>query len=241
MKRLFVELFNLVYPPSCLVCKTLLRENSYLCDRCFSQIKFITASTYCQRCFYPLNSIEKEVVPLCGNCRNDKYLFKRNYSIAVFDGVFKEMIHLFKYQDKELLSVFFSRLMVDFITKYLEETVDLVSFVPLYRARERARGYNQAYLLANSIRKSFQIPLAKNILVRVKANRPQTNLSREQRRKNVKDVFKAKNVWRVKNKRILLIDDVFTTGATLNECSKVLVGNGAKEVVALTLARARGS
>ena len=116
--------------------------------------------------------------------------------------------------------------------------VDYVVPVPLHKKRLRKREYNQSLILASSVSKHTGIGLLKNCLLRVKTSVPQSQLPRKERFKNVKNVFDVAKPAMVNGKILLLVDDIFTTGATINECSKVLLKAGAKEVRVLTLSRA---
>ncbi len=115
---------------------------------------------------------------------------------------------------------------------------DLLIPIPLHKSRLRERGFNQALVLAREIEKRFPLPLDYLNLQRIRDTQPQINLKEKERRKNVRGAFGLREKQKVKGKRILLIDDVYTTGATVNECSRVLRKGGAKRVDILTLARA---
>ena len=114
---------------------------------------------------------------------------------------------------------------------------DLVLPVPLYRSKRREREFNQAEVFARMIAEHYSLPLSQENLLRIRDTRTMSGLNQEERRRNVKDAFSVKRKEEVKNKRILLFDDICTTGATVGECSKVLLTAGAKEVTILTLAR----
>ena len=128
--------------------------------------------------------------------------------------------------------------MVAFARSSLDmKKVDLILPVPLHRVKQRQRQFNQANLLAKALSCAFTKPVLDKQLMRIKSGPAQVNLSQAQRLKNVQDAFKVKNARLVNNKNILLVDDVFTTGATVNECAKVLVRAGANRVDVLSLAR----
>jgi ComF family protein len=116
-------------------------------------------------------------------------------------------------------------------------TIDVIMPVPLHRSRLRERGFNQALLLASAVGRAHGIPLSYDNLTRFRATRPQVELSGEERVQNVRGAFRLTRPADVEGKRVLLVDDVFTTGATMNECAAVLKRAGARSVVALTLAR----
>ena len=128
-----------------------------------------------------------------------------------------------------------------FFEKNLEKLkkYDIMIVVPLSSKRKRLRGYNQSQLIAEIISNILQIKIQNKILFKTKNILPQSTLNKEQRKNNIKDVFKVKNIEQIKNKKILLIDDIYTTGSTLNECSRTLVKNGIQKenIGVLTLAK----
>ena len=160
------------------------------------------------------------------------------YSACLYEGPLKEIIHSFKYKKRISLAKIVSKFMIDFISENGEvlEGIDIITFVPLKNDRLRERGFNQSKVLAFNISKEFGIPLL-DALQKTRATRPQNELSRDERLANLDGAFKVKGDVELNNARMLLIDDVMTTGATLSECSKILLDAGALEVRCLALAR----
>lgn len=158
----------------------------------------------------------------------------------MYDGIIKRCIHLFKYQSKLSLIKPLSGLLIDCAHSSINmHEIDLIVPVPLHRSKLRQRQFNQAELLAQSLAKAFSKKLDKKTLTRCESRGTQVNLSGNQRRRNVHNAFGIKNTSRVKDKRILLVDDVFTTGATVNECAKMLIHSKAMSVDVISLARSR--
>lgn len=153
------------------------------------------------------------------------------------DGTLRQAILLFKYGGRRTFARHFGRLMVDAAEQLFDpREFDLLIPVPLYRSRERARGYNQAALLAKEVGRGFGLHVARRILRRIRATEAQSG-GRREREDNVEGAFAVTRPERVKDKRLLLIDDVLTTGATAAECAKTLLAAGAAEVGVYTLAR----
>jgi len=157
--------------------------------------------------------------------------------VAYLDGTLREAIHHFKYSNLQDLAIPLGRLMGDYWQKN-PLPAEIIVPVPLHTDRLRERGYNQAALLARELRKGIGLPVSETSLVRVRATRPQVDLNAQERKENVRDAFSCSNTD-LKDKRVLLIDDVYTTGATLEACSIALREIGARSVWALTLARPR--
>ncbi len=164
-----------------------------------------------------------------------------------YKGIIKDAIPLFKYHAKlSTRDIFEKMLFESFLVHYLKPNIDLIVPIPLHKRKLRQRQFNQAYLLVRHFPKLFmnkfknaptwQIDI--DSLKRVKATKPQTGFDIKERKKNLKNAFQVANKESIKNKNILLIDDVLTTGATCNEAASVLLKSGAKEVNTLVLARA---
>jgi ComF family protein len=158
---------------------------------------------------------------------------------GVYDGSLQKIIHDWKYNGKTLLTPFFAEWMIEGLNRYWElGSLDLLIPVPLHPRRLRERGFNQALLLVRELSHHTGIPYQKTILQKKKFTIPQVNLSGVEREKGLRGAFHVIREDELEGKGVLLIDDVYTTGATVNECSKVLLRGGAKRVDVLTLAHA---
>ena len=233
----FSALIDVLFPRSCAGCGTEAgQEALYLCWDCLARISVIH-SPFCRICGNPVEgAVEDNFV--CSSCIRKKPFFDIARSAAHYTGVLQCLIQDFKYHSAIWLSRDFAKLMIACAKAYLSETdIDAVTSVPLYHAKERERSYNQAFLLAKEVTKYFHKPLVKNMLYRVRPTESQTHLTYSERAVNIKNVFAVKKANLVKGSSILLIDDVITTGATVNECSRVLKEAGAEKVSVLTLAR----
>lgn len=156
----------------------------------------------------------------------------------MYDGLIKECLHSFKYNSHTYLGATLAGLMIDFADRYIDlGKIDAVTAVPLHWKRLRDRGFNQSAILASLLAGKTGRRFIRNGISRARVIKHQVELPRNDRIKNVLGVFKIKNPQKFSGRHILLIDDVFTTGATLNECSKVLLDAGAKEVWVFTLTR----
>jgi len=159
------------------------------------------------------------------------------YSACLYDDELKGLIHRFKYKGKTVLANIFSRLMIGYIKDNPEITeVDLVTVVPLHKERLKEREFNQSFLLADTISKEYSLALT-NTLGKMRRTRHQNELTKGERLKNLKGAFSVLREADITGKRMLLIDDVMTTGSTLGECAKTLLNGGAKSVKCFTLAR----
>jgi ComF family protein len=221
-------LLDLLFPPRCVGCREM---GSVLCAKCRDEFELIEPPL-CPHCGRPRTNGR-----LCPLCQRDPLRISGVRSVAYFDGTLREAIHSFKYSNLQDLAIPLGELMSDYWEKS-PLPAEIIVPVPLHPDRLRERGYNQATLLARELGKSIGLPVSENSLVRVRATRPQVDLNAQERKENVSDAFCCSNM-ELKGKRVLLIDDVCTTGATLEACSIALRQVGALSVWALTLAMPR--
>jgi len=239
-KTLLWGLFNLIFPAECSLCSNPLEmiKERYICSNCLEKIVPIELPV-CDKCGKPLvSSFSRLQHPLCRECRTMRRYFTFARAVGTYEGVLKKAIWLFKYEGKTGLQNILGHLMVDSII-HLEwiNKIDIIVPIPLCKARLRKRGYNQSALLAGFIGKKLSIPVSRNNLKRIKATITQASLKRNQRIRNVYNAFCIQQPKEFSGKRVLLIDDVFTTGATSNECSRILKKSGASDIFVLTIAR----
>jgi len=173
---------------------------------------------------------------LCARCRTLPLQIECIRSVVCFEGVLRKVVHRFKYYGRTALAVPLGDLMAAYWVQH-PMPADVIVPVPLHADRLRERGYNQAALLAHEMVHRVGLVVDEQTLVRQRATAPQVELDARQRRENVRDAFRCSSNGLV-GKRVLLIDDVCTTGATLEACAVVLYEGGARSVQALTLARA---
>ncbi len=232
-------IIDLIFPPRCPICRRLMESShpSRLCPQCQEEIKFI-GGPLCTLCGLPFATDEGED-HLCGNCLTEKRYFTTARAVGIYQGALRKAIPRFKYRMNSPLAKALGNILATNCQRFLDlSAYDLLIPIPLHKSRLRERGFNQALVLAREIEKRFPLPLDYLNLQRIRDTQPQINLKEKERRKNVRGAFGLREKQKVKGKRILLIDDVYTTGATVNECSRVLRKGGAKRVDILTLARA---
>ena len=228
---------DLVYPRSCAICDGEVgREGVHVCWECLSSLDLVTAP-FCSLCGDPVDGLVEHSYR-CSWCRRRTPAFDRARSAVRHHGGFRRALHAFKYQRAVWLRVDFLRFMeACVVTHFQDVDPDAVAYVPLYPSRERHRTYNQAGTLARGLSRRIRVPLAAGLLRRVRATASQTDLSAAERRRNVRDAFEAVRPGWIQGRTFLLVDDVMTTGATVNECSRVLKTAGAAGVYVVTLAR----
>jgi len=232
---------NLVFPRRCYICGKLINTDKGLCADCCSDIKFI-GKPFCSKCGKPfLNALTFEGVeePICLNCREKKLYFEYARSLGAYDGVLKDCIHLVKYKGKRIILNDIAGLARDQLKDLFGlEKISFILPVPLHKKRLRERGFNQSGLFANLLGNIYSIPVNENALSRISFSVPQTKLGSKERAKNIEGAFCAEDIRSIENSNILLIDDVYTTGSTVNECAKVLKRAKASNVYVFTIAHA---
>ena len=231
-------LFQFFLPPQCDCCETFLEEGRQgLCPDCLAAVRWI-APPFCTRCGIPFVSRHGKD-HLCGPCLDQKRHFATGRAMGYYEGPLREAIHRWKYEGKIYLSSLFGDWMERGLSHYWNASrFDLLIPVPLHPQRLRERGFNQALLLVRELNRRTGIPYRRRLLEKRERTVPQVHLSGVDREKGVKGAFGLAEPDEVPGKVILLVDDVYTTGATVNECAKVLIAGGARRVDVFTLAHA---
>lgn len=197
-----------------------------VCMKCNEKLHYIGALR-CLRCGKKLYSEKEE---FCNDCKTKSHLFKQGVGVFAYDDKIKQAMYRFKYSNRRDYANFFGETIAarhGYLIRRWQPQVIIP--IPLYKIKYFQRGYNQAELIANVLGRELEIPVDKEILVRAKKTRAMKELNDEERVKNLQNAFKlSENI--VKYKKILLVDDIYTTGATIDACSEVLLAGGAKEV-----------
>jgi ComF family protein len=229
-------LISLLYPPACAICSADVEPDKYLCEQCQAKLVRIK-SPFCSRCSEPFqgqitNDFE------CANCAHRRLYFETAVSAFRSRGIVRQVILDFKYRGQFHLR----HLVATWILAALEDDrlrtrqFDLMVPVPLHPARKRQRGFNQAAVLAELLSRRISVP-CRGLLERVRYTTTQTAFDRTERMENLRGAFRLGRNPDVRQLRVLLIDDILTTGSTLSECARVLKSAGALSVHAATAAR----
>lgn len=210
------NIINLIYPNVCGICEK------------------ISEDDLCKKCEIKLNNIAKFNIDTYKNKNFEKHLYIFNYK-----EIIKDRLVNFKFNDK----IYIYKAFVKFITKNKKvyrfiENYDIIIPVPIHNKRKIQRGYNQSSLIANEIAKNNDnIKYIDDVLLKQKNNKPQSTKNKKERQENVIGAYNIKNEYKINNKKILLLDDIYTTGSTVNECAKILKENGAASVDIITIAK----
>lgn len=229
---------DVVYPPVCIACRRATESHFGLCPDCWTKMRFIE-KPFCERLGTPFEVDLGQPGLLSPEAIANPPVFARARSVAKFDdGPARLIVHRLKYYDRLEIARPVGRWMARAGAELLDDA-DLLAPVPMHRLRLVARKHNQAALLAQAVSRETGVPTEMRALERVKATPPQVGLSKAQRAANLQGAFRVGEQGKlaVLDKRIVLIDDVMTSGATLNAAARVLLRAGARRVDALTFAR----
>lgn len=254
LKRLLHGVDDALFPVRCIDCGRLFQHihdrlpavppagftevmAPYFCRHCRDRWTAV-ASPLCSRCGLVYKSRQGED-HLCGRCLDRPGAFNRARAFGIYDNALKVAIHALKFKNQVHLAIPLGRLLFDTFRRYWTAgDIDAVAPVPLHRHRFRRRGFNQADLLVRKWMLPAKTHVIHDLIVRTRATPPQTGLDRQQRRMNIKNAFSVNHPGQSAGKRVLLVDDVLTTGATIEACAEALIRDGAQRVDVLTLARA---
>ncbi|MGE4284515.1 MAG: ComF family protein, partial [Clostridia bacterium] len=209
-----------------------------ICDSCYERIPFIQGKA-CSQCGQPIEgSYGSEQ---CLDCRDTLHYFVKNIPVCEYKGLVRQAIVRFKFFGKRRYAKPLGFLMADQIKQMTNVTkFDIITYIPLSKRRLAQRGFNQSRLLCRSIAKRLKLFMGIDMLNKEKDMPPQSTLNRHQRQRNIKNVFRVTDKYNIKDTTILLVDDVYTTGVTVNECSRLLRDAGVKEVYVVTIAIGKG-
>lgn len=241
LKDAIGALTSVLFPAPCRICGQILLNATRIpiCDDCLGSFEKIV-EPMCQCCGRPFASTVSADAkqPLCRLCRVNFFAFDRAHSFAIYNDPLFEAIMLMKYEEVSSLGTWFAARLAEVLRERVGGwQADAVVPVPLHRARQRERGHNQAELIARPLAKAIGAAVKSRCLVRTKPRPDRLLLSRSERWKAVRGAYATRPGQRVDNLRILLVDDVMTTGATLDACARALKKAGAIEVLGLTVAR----
>lgn len=231
-------ILEFIYPDniSCILCdRPIKKYNTYsMCKECFTNIHFILDG--CTKCGKPIvnYSLEQQSIEGCGHCLNKTFYFDKAISCIEYSDFSKKLIFKFKYSNQTYMGKYISKIMKE---KLEIENIkfDYILFVPLHKKRQNKRGFNQSEKIAKNLSRLIDVPVL-DILIRKEHTKKLYKLKKIDRQKELKNAFDIKESnYKLNNKRILLVDDIFTTGVTVNEISKVLKLNGVDKVFVISM------
>ncbi len=246
-------MLDLIFPGACSGCDSPVEYKRLVCGSCAAEIKFVSEFASCEKCGTPFgyfrdtdDEIGRKSASggaaghLCGRCLSGKFSFAAARSVALYEGKIRDIIHQFKYEGRLGLESYLSDMMIRNF-HYVPGSFDLLVPVPMHISKLRQREYNQSAVLALSLARSVGVRCDLLGFKKIRDTRPQIEFRNEdERRRNVRGAFSVTSPELFKEKSILLIDDVYTTGSTSDECAAEILKSGASRVAVFTLSRAKG-
>lgn len=232
--NLFEKCLGILYPQTCCFCGKVCKEN--ICNECSKKIEYIQ-EPICKRCGKPIRYDEKE---FCHDCANKEVHYEQGGSIWLHKGSVRWSVYQFKYHNRRIYGKFYAKEMYRLFGKKLKEwEIDVIIPIPLHKKRQRKRGYNQAEILAKHLGALANIQVDTKSIIRVHDTRPQKELDNKERKKNLREAFRITRHWK-EGQNVLLIDDIYTTGNTIDSVAKILKEKGAHKVWFLTISIGQG-
>lgn len=227
-------LLSLLYPRTCCFCGTI--EERGICDACREKLVYVKEPR-CKKCGKPIRQEEKEY---CYDCSHRDFAFEQGKSVWLHKEPVSSSIYQFKYHNKRIYADFYAEEMFRLYGSWIKKNgIEVIIPVPLHKKRRRRRGYNQAEILAKHLAEKSGIPMNAKAVVREKKTVPQKALNEKQRKKNLENAFAVTQRWQGE-KRVLLIDDIYTTGSTMDALAKELKKKGVEKVWFLTISIGQG-
>lgn len=235
IKKISQVFLQIVMPPTCISCADIVEIQGQICGTCWADIDFI-GKYQCKSCGLPF-AFDMGKGAQCQHCQHKKPVFGKVRAACQYEGTGRRLAANLKFHDKTHLAGAMARMMFNSGTEVLKK-VDVIVPIPLHKRRKFWRKYNQAALLSQALMShDVDASYEPQLIKRVRATTPQTSLSYAQRQKNVEDAFIVDESVDLQGKTVLLVDDVMTTGATMNSCAAALKAAGAKKVNGLVFAR----
>lgn len=224
-------ILNILYPERCPVCHGILQGKNFVCPSCRQKLPYIKEPK-CKKCG---KEVEKEEQEYCRDCQRFSHSFDKGGAVFAYDQLMRKSISMFKYHNRREYARFYAAEMYEHCRHFLNTcNPDVILPVPIHRQKKRQRGFNQAELVAKKLGKMMKVPVDSKYLIRREKTVPQKELSRQKRKANLKQAFKVNKTNRT-YERVLIVDDIYTTGATIDAISEILRENQVKIIFFLTI------
>lgn len=240
LKKAGKQMLQLLFPKTCPICEDILEKHREICRVCEKNLRYISEPK-CKKCGKPFETTEEgvETREYCVDCTNRNHLYQSGMAVFQYDDI-SASIYRFKYHNQRTYADFYGKAMAMRYGRTIQEFgIEILMPIPVSSKKKITRGYNQAELMAEVLGRELKLPVDSRTLIREKNTIPQKELNYEERRNNLKKAFKILgNV--IKYKKILLVDDIYTTGSTIDACAEVLRQAGAEEVFFISLSIGAG-
>lgn len=224
-------ILNILYPPRCPVCHNILRGKDTVCEPCRKKLRYVQEPK-CKKCG---KEMEKQELEYCSDCRRFSHAFDKGAAVFLYDETMRESISMFKYHNRREYADFYAKEMYEHCQWFLKNCApEVILPVPVHKEKKRKRGFNQSELVAKKLGKLLKVPVDTGYLLRTEKTTPQKELTRQQRKQNLKKAFALSDEGE-NYERVLIVDDIYTTGATIDAISEILRENQTKIIFFLTI------
>lgn len=235
------EILQIFFPKTCPVCENILDRHREICDECAGRLHYIREPK-CKKCGKPFETAEEGdgIREYCGDCAGGGHSYESGMAVFQYSDEIKESIYRFKYHNQRTYAGFYGKAMALRYGEMIQRLgIQILIPVPISRQKKVRRGYNQAELMALALGRELQIPVDSHMLIRSRDTIPQKELNNRERRNNLKNAFKITQNS-IEYKKILLVDDIYTTGSTIDACAEVLKRAGIEKVYYISLSIGAG-
>ena len=235
--KIIKGVIDILYPPRCPICDDIVSlAHGSLCDRCADNIQYVQ-EPYCMKCGKPLDD---EGAEYCDDCVSKMHYYDENRAVLVYDEYTSKSIYRFKYNSKPEYAAYYGKLIDDRLHNKIKSwNAQALVPVPIHKSKLKSRGYNQAALIAKALSKHVNIPVYENLLIRKIPTKVMKNLDAKQRENNLEKAFIV-NKNSVKLNSVVIVDDIYTTGSTMDAVARVLKDAGVEKVYCVSLSIGRG-
>lgn len=217
---------DFIYPPRCPGCDRPLAPGSSICEDCSGKIRRVREPV-CKRCGKPMEQERREY---CADCFRKEHKYRQGKAVFIYERKIKQSLYRFKYSNKREYAAFYAAEAAELYADWIKrKQIEVIVPVPMYRGKKRRRGYNQAEVFAKALGRELELPVDTKLVRRIRDTVPQRELNEKERRRNLKNAFQlVPNI--VEYKEILLVDDIYTTGSTMDAVAEVLLFSGVKNI-----------
>lgn len=232
----FEEIISILFPRRCPVCDEVIESGTLICEECHKKVKYLK-EPICKRCG---KTIDNERIEYCGDCRKKQHFFTQGRAVFEYTDQWKLSMYRFKYSNKREYADYYAMEAGNMYLKWIQDKeIEAIIPIPMYKWKQRKRGYNQAEVFAKSLSKVCKIKEDSKLVMRVRNTTPQKELNDIQRKENLKKAFKMRTDI-VKYRKVLLVDDIYTTGSTMDAVAEVLLTAGVEQVFFICICIGKG-